>query len=570
MEQLHQILNLTHRHNLYMQERVDLIASNSWVSEFARLTMCSLLANNYCIGLPGNRLYSGCAYIDMIEREVVRLVHRLFGMKHAVVQFLSGMQANIGAFNAILEPGDTVLSAPTRLGGHYSHNAQGPLRFFAPRIVPIPFDDARYNVDVERLAGVMEKERPKLLILGWSEFLFPHPLAEIRELCDRNEVRLMYDMSHVAGLIAGKVFQPDVSRYADVITSSTGKSLHAPDHGMVLFNDQSLMEGVLDAVMPLLTSNTHPHEMAAVGVALAEAERFGGGYAGQVVSNSKALAVALHERGLKVLYGDLGYTESHTILVEFPAPDIAVSLLDRAGLLCNACELPWDREGQATGLRFGTQVVTRRGMKEPEMERIAEAISNVLVEYKNPDRVAYEIVYPLGENLDRAAFSFDFHFPAEGGWYDAPYRGFQVKDAVEILGVLLPFANCTVEEIEGLVDVSRVLMVDKEVILFEAGAPADAVFFISSGVVEVVDRSGEKEIVIASLGEGSHVGELGVMTGHTRRYDVRVKDGSRLLHMQGDDFKAMLQRLPRVREYFDKYVASHDPVDTSILSSAGK
>lgn len=556
MDDLRLILNLTRHHNRYMQERIDLIASNSWISQFARLTMCSLLSNNYCIGLPGNRLYGGCAYIDMLEREVVRLVRQLYGMKHVVVQFLSGMQANIGTFNAILKPGDTVLSAPTRLGGHYSHNAQGPLRFFAPRIVPIPFDETRYNIDVDRLATVMEKERPKLLIVGWSEFLFPHPLAEIRELCDRTGVRLMYDMSHVAGLIAGKVFQQDVSQYADIMTSSTGKSLHGPDHGMVLFNDQSLMEGVLDAVMPLLTSNTHPHEMAAVGVALAEAEQFGEDYARQVVANSKALAAALHERGLKVLYGDLGYSESHTILLEYPAPDTAVSLLDRAGLLCNGCELPWDREGETTGLRLGTQVVTRRGMREPEMERIAEAISRVIVEGVNPDHVAFKIVYPLGEEFTLTAYSFDLNLPMESNWYSALFKNFQADGTVEILGELLPFANCTSKEIVDLVDVSRLMTVKRKQILFEAGTPADSVFFISNGELEVFSQSGEKKEVIAVIQEGGHVGELGVMTGQKRRYGVRAKRGSRLLCIQAEDFKGILQRLPRVREYFDKYLIS--------------
>ncbi|MEE8551265.1 MAG: aminotransferase class I/II-fold pyridoxal phosphate-dependent enzyme, partial [Gemmatimonadota bacterium] len=288
MNSLQVVLNLTRNHNRFVSESVDLIAANSWISQFARLAMTSSLSNSYCIGLPGNRLYGGCTYVDMLEREVGRMARGLFPMAHVVLQFLSGMQANIGAYNALLKPGDTVMAAQPKHGGHYSHNPQGPLRLFSTKVVPAPFDDSCYNIDVDGLAKALAKKKPKLLILGWSEFLFPHPLPEIRALCDRHGVRLMYDMSHVAGLIAGKVFQPEATQYADIVTSSTGKSLHAPDHGMVFFNDKSLEAGVLEAVMPLLTSNTHPHELAALGVVFAEMAEFGPQYATQVVRNAKA------------------------------------------------------------------------------------------------------------------------------------------------------------------------------------------------------------------------------------------------------------------------------------------
>ena len=183
MKNLQNILNLTRNHNRFVSESIDLIASNSWISQFARLAMTSSLPNSYCIGLPGNRLYGGCTYIDMIEREVSQLARALFPMKKVVLQFLSGMQANIGAYNAILKPGDTVIGAQAKHGGHYSHNPDGPLRFFSPKFVPMPFDDSCYNIDVQGLAKLMTKEKPKLLIVGWSEFLFPHPLAELRECC---------------------------------------------------------------------------------------------------------------------------------------------------------------------------------------------------------------------------------------------------------------------------------------------------------------------------------------------------------------------------------------------------
>lgn len=413
---LHSVLRCVDRHNEDLASRVDLVASNSWISNWARLTLSSLLSNNYCIGLPGQRLYGGCEAIDQLESQVIQLATELFGTSFGCVQFLSGMQANIAAYNALLEPGHTVVSAPCRHGGHYSHNSSGPLRFFSARVLPIPFDEACYNIDVERLDKLLALERPALLVVGWSEFLFPHPLGEIRTLCDQHGTRLMYDMSHVAGLLAGGLFQPEAGAQADIVTSSTGKSLHAPDHGLCLFNDSSLAAGIQDAVMPLLTSNTHPHELAALGVALAEMKRFGRDYAEQVIRNAQALARALDLRGVAVLYAEHGYTRSHTILMRCEAADIAFRTLDGAGITVNPCALPWDQDDQVSGLRLGTQVVTRRGMKEVEMDRIAEAIARVLLHGDTPHSVHDNLIAPLAQEFRHVAYSFDHSFPLKSSW----------------------------------------------------------------------------------------------------------------------------------------------------------
>lgn len=404
---LQAILGSVEAHNQLMLERIDLVASNAWVSDRARLALASRLSNNYCIGQPGQRIYGGCAAIDHLEISVLALARDLFGTHFGCVQFLSGMQANIAAYHALLRPGDAVVAAPCRHGGHYSHNSRGPLRFFQARVLPVPFDVSRYNIDVERLDALLAAEHPALLVVGWSEFLFPHPLGEIRASCDRHGTRLLYDMSHVAGLLAGGHFQPEAGALADMVTSSTGKSLQAPDHGLCLFNDGNLEPRIQEAVQPLLTSNTHPHELAALGIALAELQQFGGAYADQVIRNARALALALHQRGVEVLYADLGYTSSHTLLVRHPGARGAVVDLDAAGVSTNACALPWDLLDQATGLRLGTQVVTRRGMAEAEMERIAEAIARVLLHGDPPDQVLRDLVTPLALDFQGVAYSFD-------------------------------------------------------------------------------------------------------------------------------------------------------------------
>ena len=553
---LRQVLNLTRGHNKYMERRVDLIASNAWISQFVRLTMASSLPNNYSIGLPGNRLYGGCSYIDMLEREVNRLALTLFPMQHVVVQFLSGMQANIGAYNAVLNKGDTVVSAQTKHGGHYSHGPAGPLSFFEPRIVPVPFDESRYNIDLDGLETVFRREHPKLLITGWSEFLFAHPLAEIRKLCDAHGVYLMFDASHVAGLVAGGVFQSDAARYADIITSSTGKSLHAPDHGMLLFNDLTLHPKILEAVMPLLTSNTHPQEVAALGVAFSEMLEFGNDYASQVVKNSKALGNALQDEGVKVLYGEHGFSDSHTVLVEYPSPDTAVSLLDRAGILCNGCELPWDAPGSATGLRIGTQAITRRGMKEREMQAIAKATALVLLHGEDPDHINFTTVRPLAEQFKDAAFSFDQDFPFEENWYNAPYERYKAVTIQDTVGTLIPFADCTSEQLEIIGKRLERIDVEQSTTLFTKGQPSDAVYFISQGAVEVVGEIDGESKVISRLEEGAHFGEMGVLAASPRTLSVRAVPNTTLLKMNAREFHQTYWELPTVRAYFKRYVSS--------------
>jgi len=537
-----------------MRDRIDLIASNSCSSNFARLVMGSVLMNSYCIGLPGARLYGGCTFIDMIEREVHMLARRLFGnANHVVVQFLSGMQANIGAYHAILQPGDTIIAAQTKHGGHYSHTISGPLRFFSPRIVPIPFDEAVYNVDLNKLEDVVKQEKPKLMILGWSEFLFPHPLELIRKICDKYSVKLMYDMSHVVGLIAGGVFQPDVMRYADIITSSTGKSLHGPDHGLVMFNDDSLKAGVLEAVMPLLTSNTHPHEVAALGVAFSEMLQFGNAYAKQVIANAKALGRELDQAGVNVLYKEHGYTESHTILLQHKQANAAVDLLDRAGVLINACQLPWDEDGMVTGLRLGTQVLARHGYTEKDMPRIAEIISDVLLKDKEPEFVHFSMVQPFAKRFTHTHFSFDEKFPAGEEWYEKIFKSYKAETPSSILRGHPAFAHSSMDEIALFQNYFELLKVKKGEVLFEMNDMADAVYFVAHGAIDIVDTSNERKSIIITLRENTNFGELGVIDGHRRRYAARAHESSLLLKIKGVDFIMILKRFYSIDTYFKRY-----------------
>jgi glycine hydroxymethyltransferase len=505
------------------------------------------------MGMPGKRSSIGSTFIDMIERDVMNLSSELFGCSNVICQFLSGMQANIAAYHAVLEPGDKVVSSPSKHGGHFSHHLHGPLELFKPEVLHAPFDPDTYNIDVGSLEALFEKENPKLLIVGWSGFPFAYPLKEIRKLCDAYDVRLLYDMSHVAGLVAGGVFQTDVGELADIITTSTGKSMHAPDHGLLFYNREEYEPKLVHAATQLLTSNAHPQELAAIGIALAELKAFGNEYATQVVKNTKTLGKALTARGVKALYADQGYSDSHTLLLEYENAESAVTVFDNAGIALNACELPWDEPGKRTGLRIGTQVVTRRGLGEIEMVRIADAIARILVQGENPAQIRYELVLPLARAFQGVAYSFDADFPLDPSWQDKPYQPAQAAD-VEALTLSVPaFADLSIGSVRKISHHMEHIVVRDGQLLFEEGAQPDAVYFVINGTLEVFTASG---LVIAECEAGTHVGELGVMRSTGRAFPVRARGATSVLRLPAEFFMRLLLENEIVHAYFERYCTS--------------
>ncbi|KAL7576463.1 hypothetical protein ACA910_017973 [Epithemia clementina (nom. ined.)] len=404
------LLAKVNQHQRNAQDAFDLVASNSYCSAEVRQIMGSALMNSYCIGLPGNRFYGGCFDIDDIENRTRELLCEVYQAKYCEVQLLSGMLANIAAYNATLpHRGLTVMASPPKNGGHYSHNAGGALtRFFGAKIVTTPWDPHTYNVKINALPAAMKKHKPSLLIIGWSEMLFEHDLPAIKKICKRHECKLLYDMSHVAGLVAGGVFQRDLMKYADIVTSSTGKSLHSADHGIVLYNDPSFTPKIREAVLPILTSNTHFHETAALCMTLLEMKEFGAKYAQQVVANTRALAKQMALRNFKILCEKQGYSASHVIIVDLESASgaEATELLDKAGIFVNPQELPKDTEKSgATALRLGTQVLTRRGYKESDMTAVAAALEDVLIKREKPTIVAKSVARKCS-GFQGVAFSF--------------------------------------------------------------------------------------------------------------------------------------------------------------------
>lgn len=272
-----------------------------------------------------------------------------------------------------------------------------------------------------------------------------------------------------------------------LVTSSTGKTLHAPDHGLVMFNDEQFKKGVVEAVMPLLTSNTHPHELAGLGVTLAEMEHFGSDYAKQVIANSKALGKALSEEGVKVLYKELDYSESHTLLIEHPQAEGMVTLLDRAGILTNACQLPWDKQGSTTGLRIGTQVLTRKGYTQEKMAEVANIISQILIHKKQPEVIHFKQVKPLARKHKSIAYSFDKEFSLTEDLFKSNLIE-EVKNTFSILRSSPVFSNCSIKEISSIKSYFELIKLEKNKEIFTIDSPSDSMYFIGSGIVEIIDK----------------------------------------------------------------------------------
>ena len=388
------IIDSIKKHSTYRKECLNLMASENIMSPMAAEVLSSDLANRYTVGRPYNRWFPGFRYYDKVEELVEKIAKKLFHVNYVNVQAPTGMVANMAAYATLLKPRDLVLSLGVKHSGHYSHVAENMLSLFQARVEPLPFDEEKYTIDVEKAMKLIKKTQPKVIILGTSEFLFPAPIKELRGVCDETQTKILYDASHVSGLVAGQAFQNPMEEGADLLTMSTNKTLAAPSHGIVACKDMEIYQVKIErAMVPLLTSNHHAHHVAALAVTLAEFEAFGHAYAKQVIANAKALARALYAEGTIVLCPEKDCTESHTVLFDsvYPASE-AVQLLAEANIISNAFQLPWNTEDFQTGIRIGTNELTRLGMKENEMECIAKLMADVILKRKSPIKVKKNVI----------------------------------------------------------------------------------------------------------------------------------------------------------------------------------
>ena len=309
---------------------------------------------------------------------------------------VSGCQSNLAVFYALTKPGDIIMALSIPDGGHISYREFGGAGICGLKVLNFPFDREEMNVDLEASFKIVKDTKPALYLLGGSVILFPPPIKEIKELTEVLGGYVVYDASHVLGLIAGKHFQEPFGEGADVIATSTHKTFPGPQGGMVLCK-KHLAEKIDKAIFPGLVSNHHLHHVAGLAIALLEMEKFGVEYARQTIKNAKTLAESLYNHGFKVFCAHKGFTETHQVLIDVSMMGNGGSvaeLLEKANIICNKNLIPSDKVSQAenpSGIRLGTAEVTRLGMKESEMQQIADFIKQTLMDGKNPEKIAEKV-----------------------------------------------------------------------------------------------------------------------------------------------------------------------------------
>jgi glycine hydroxymethyltransferase len=391
---IYKLIKQINKHNSYRNSCINLIASENLMSPMARLSLSSDLGNRYTVGQPNNRWYAGCHYYDKIENTAINLAQKLFHAKYVNLQPISGMVANMVSYYSLLKPGDLLLTLRVKHSGHYSHAKNNMLSLFRIRVGSLPFDEKEYSIDLEKAKKMIFKKKPNAILLGTSEFLFPAPIKELKRICDKTGTKIMYDAAHVSGLIAGQTFQDPLTEGADMLSMSTNKTLSAPDHGIVACNDAGLYrKNIEHGIVPMFTSNHHAHHVAGLAITLAEFEQFGQEYAFQVIKNAQTLAKALYEQGIMVLCPHKNFTQSHTVLFDgVISGNKAMKILEKVNIIVNPFQLPWNRVTSPTGIRIGTNEITRLGMKDNEMKITAKFISDSLLNRKPINFIRKEVI----------------------------------------------------------------------------------------------------------------------------------------------------------------------------------
>lgn len=391
------IKEITKEHHNWMENSINLIASENITSTSVREALASDLSHRYAEGLSGCRLYEGCKYVDEIEDITVDLSKKIFKAEHANVQPISGVTANMASFFALAKHGDPMMALEVPVGGHISHASVSAAGIRGLKVSPHPFDEAKMNIDPDAMKKDILEKKPKIVLLGGSLFLFPHPVEEAREAADEVDAKVMYDGAHVLGLIAGGCFQDPLKEGADLLVGSTHKTFPGPQGGIILCKED-IAHKIDDAVFPGVVSNHHLHHLAALGIATAEMLEFGSAYSKQIIKNAKALAQELYELGFNVLCEDQGFTESHQLAMDVSNIGRAAKLakdLEANNVILNKNLFPWDdvnRSDDPSGIRIGTQEITRRGLKEAEMAEIAQFIKKVTVDGKNVEDEVTEFI----------------------------------------------------------------------------------------------------------------------------------------------------------------------------------
>ena len=383
------------------RQHIELIASENFVSPAVMQAMGSHLTNKYAEGYPGKRYYGGCQYVDIVEDLARQRACQLFGAEHANVQPHAGAQANLAVYFALLQPGDTILGMNLAHGGHLTHGSPVNMSGKYYRIVPYGVRQSDETIDYEQLYALALAEKPKLIVAGASAYPRKIDFKKFREIADACNAYLMVDMAHIAGLVAAGEHESPVP-YADVVTTTTHKTLRGPRGGMILCKEQ-YAKAIDKAIFPGTQGGPLEHIIAAKAVCFKEAmtDEFKA-YQHQIILNAKALAEALTDQGLRLVSGG---TDNHLMLVNLTDAGVTgkalEKLLGEANITANKNTIPFETQSPfiTSGVRLGTPAVTTRGMKEAQMKQIASFIARVVKEGEAATSQVKEEVIALCEQF---------------------------------------------------------------------------------------------------------------------------------------------------------------------------
>ncbi len=368
------------------QNKIELIASENFVSETVMETLGTPLTNKYAEGYPGKRYYGGCEWVDVAENLAIERAKKIFGANYANVQPHSGAQANMAVFFALLNPGDTVLSMSLAHGGHLSHGSPVNMSGKYFNIVPYGVTEDENVIDYEEVRRLALEHKPKLILAGASAYPRIIDFEKFAEIAKEVGAYLMVDMAHIAGLVAAGL-HPNPVPYADVVTTTTHKTLRGPRGGLILSRDEELGKLFNKAIFPGIQGGPLMHVIASKAVSFKEAlsDEFKE-YQTQIVKNAKAFAEQLNEEGLKLVSGG---TDNHLILINLTDTGVtgkeAEHMLDEVGITVNKNAIPFDKQSPfiTSGIRVGTPAGTTRGFKEDDFREIAKLIKLTITDFEN-------------------------------------------------------------------------------------------------------------------------------------------------------------------------------------------
>ncbi len=381
--------------DIHEADCVNLNPATNAMNPRAEAALASGIGARPSLGYPGDKYEMGLEAIERIEVICAELACEIFGAKYAEIRVASGALANLYAFMATAKPDDAIIVPPPAIGGHVTHHKAGAAGLYGLDIHAAPLDADGYTVDVAALRALARKVKPKLITIGGSLNLFPHPIPAIRAVADEVGAKVLFDAAHMSGMIAGRAWQQPLEEGAHLMTMSTYKSLGGPPAGLIVTNDAELAEKLDAIAFPGLTANFDAAKSASLALTLLDWKVHGRAYAAEVAKTAKALADALGGLGLPVFAAKRGATTSQQFAVEaarFGGGQTASKLLRRANILACGIGLPVaPLEGDLNGLRLGTPEIVRWGMTAADMPQLARLIARVLIGNEAPEAVAADV-----------------------------------------------------------------------------------------------------------------------------------------------------------------------------------